>query len=91
MRIDDHAAARISIRLTPRGGRDGIDGWDGDVLRVRVAAPPVEGRANEAMLRLLAKALGVPASKVTLASGAQSRIKLVDVDGLSAAELRERL
>jgi hypothetical protein len=82
---------RISVRLTPRGGRDGIDGWDGDVLRVRVAAPPIDGRANEAMLRLLAKALGVPASNVTLASGAQSRIKLVDVDGLSAQELRERL
>ncbi|MBI5284715.1 MAG: DUF167 domain-containing protein [Chloroflexi bacterium] len=83
--------ARVSVRLTPRGGRDAIDGWDGDILRVRVAAPPVDGRANEAMLRLLAKALGVPASKVTLASGAQSRIKLVDVDGLSAEELRERL
>ena len=83
--------ARISVRLTPRGGRDGIDGWDGDILRVRVAAPPVDGRANEAMLRLLAKALGVPASNVMIASGAQSRIKLVDVEGLSVEELRERL
>ncbi len=83
--------ARIGVRLTPRGGRDGIDGWDGDVLRVRVAAPPVDGRANEAMLRLLAKALGVAASKLKLASGAHSRIKLVDVDGLSVEELRERL
>ena len=81
---------RIQVRLTPRGGRDRIDGWDGDVLRVRVAAPPVDGKANEAMLRLLAKTLGLPASSVRLASGAQSRIKLVEVEGLSADDVRGR-
>jgi hypothetical protein len=83
--------ARISVRLTPRGGRDRIDGWDGDVLRVRVAAAPVEGKANESMLRMLAKALGVAASSVTLVSGAQSRVKVVEVDGLSAEEIKARI
>ena len=83
--------ARIDVRLTPRGGRDRIDGWDGDVLRVRVAAPPAEGRANEAMMRLVAKALGVPPSRVTLVAGAQSRTKVVEVDGLTAAEIRSRI
>lgn len=83
--------ARIDVRLTPRGGRDHIDGWDGDVLRVRVAAPPAEGRANEAMLRLVAKALGVPPSRLTLAAGTQSRTKVVEVDGLTPDEIRARI
>ncbi len=82
---------RIDVRLTPRGGRDRIDGWDGDVLRVRVAAAPVDGKANEAMLRLLAKALGVAASNVRVVSGAQSRVKVVEVEGLSAEDVRARI
>ena len=83
--------ARIDIRLTPRGGRDRIDGWDGTLLRVRVAAPPADGRANESMIRLVAKALGVPPSRVTLVSGAQSRTKVVEVEGLMADEIRARI
>ena len=83
--------ARIDIRLTPRGGRDRIDGWDGTLLRVRVAAPPADGRANESMIRLVAKALGVPPSRVTLVSGAQSRTKVVEVEGLTADEIRARI
>ena len=83
--------ARITVRLTPRGGRDGIDGWDGDVLRVRVAAPPAEGRANEVMLRVVAKALRVPVSHLSLVSGAKSRTKLLAVEGLSADDVRVRL
>ena len=84
-------SARIDVRLTPRGGRDQIDGWDGAVLRVRVAAPPAEGRANESMVRLVAKALGVPPSRVTLVAGAQSRTKVIEVDGLTLEEIRARI
>lgn len=83
--------ARITVRLTPRGGRDAIDGWDGDLLRVRVAAAPVDGKANDALLRLLAKALGIAPSRVTLASGAQARVKTVDVDGMTADGVRAAL
>ena len=83
--------ARVDVRLTPRGGRDHIDGWDGDVLRARVAAPPSEGRANEAMLRLVAKALGVPPSRITLVAGAQSRTKVIEIDGLTLDEIRTRI
>ena len=83
--------ARITVRLTPRGGRDAIDGWDGDVLRVRVAAAPVDGKANDALLRLLAKALGVAPSRVTLVSGAQARLKSVDIDGMAADDVRGTL
>jgi hypothetical protein len=82
---------RITVRLTPRGGRDAIEGWDGEVLRVRVAAAPVDGGANEALVRLLAKALRVAPSRLTLVTGAQSRTKTVEVDGLSAEEIRAAL
>ena len=84
-------SARIEVRLTPRGGRDRIDGWEGTVLRVRVAAPPAEGRANESMVRLVAKALGVPPSRITLVAGTQSRTKVIEVDGLTAEEIRARI
>lgn len=83
--------ARISVRLTPRGGRDAIDGWDGDVLRVRVSAAPVDGKANDALVRLLAKALGVAPSRVTLVAGAQARMKVVEVAGLAPEQLRAAL
>lgn len=81
----------IRIRLTPRGGRDAVVGWEGDVLRVRVAAPPVEGRANEALLNLLARHLGVPRRDITLTHGATSRHKMVAVARLDAATVRARL
>ena len=83
--------ARIPVRLTPRGGRDAIDGWDGDMLRVRVAVAPVDGKANDALVRLLAKALRLPASRVTLASGATSRVKTIDIDDMTLDEVRSAL
>ena len=88
--------ARIRVRLTPRGGGDAIDGWtdrDGEqpVLRVRVAAAPVDGAANDALLRLLAKKLAVPRSGVAIVGGAQSRDKLVDVSALSRDEVDSRI
>jgi uncharacterized protein len=83
--------ARITVRVTPRGGRDAIDGWAGDVLRVRVSAAPADGKANEAVVRLLARALGVPPSDVRLVSGARGRTKVLEVAGLAESEARRRL
>lgn len=88
--------ARVPIKLTPRAAADRIDGWDVDpdgrpVLKVRVRAQPVEGEANAALTACLARALGVPKRAVTLARGGQSRLKMVAVEGLSEAEVRERL
>ena len=74
---------RIQVHLTPRARRDEIAGWQGDVLRVRVAAPPVESKANDALVRLLAKALGLPKSRVGVVAGARSREKTVGIDGLT--------
>jgi uncharacterized protein (TIGR00251 family) len=76
----------LAVRLTPKGGRDAIDGIeqmaDGRaVLKVRVAAPPSEGGANDALIRLIAKALSVPPRDVALAAGATARVKRLTVAG----------
>jgi hypothetical protein len=84
-------AVFLVVRVTPRAGRDEIAGWQGDELRVRLRAPPVEGRANDALLRLLAARLGIPVSGIELVSGAAARVKRLRVDGLSDEELRRRL
>ena len=81
----------LRVRLTPRAASSQIDGWDGDLLRVRVAAPPVEGKANRALLRLLARALDVPPSRLRLVKGQTSREKVIAVEGLSEEEVRPRL
>jgi uncharacterized protein (TIGR00251 family) len=85
----------IALRVTPRGGRDGVDGIeqlsDGrSVLKVRVRAIADGGEANRAVLVLLAKSLGVPKASVSLLSGATSRLKQVAVEG-DPARLTEAL
>jgi uncharacterized protein len=83
--------ADIRVRLTPRGGRDAISGVHDGVLAVRVRAAPVDGKANAALCRLLAKAVGVPPSRVRIVRGHAAREKLVRIDGLEAADAHERL
>ena len=82
---------RIRVRLTPRAARDEIAGWQDDTLRARVTAPPVDGKANDALVRLLSAALGVPKSRIGILSGATSRDKTVAIDGLSHDEVRRLL
>ena len=83
-------AARITVRLTPRAGRDAIDGWRDGILHVRVAAPPAENGANEALLRLLAKSLAVPRSSISIVSGAHSRAKVIAIDALTLDDVIAR-
>ena len=85
------AAVRFAVRVQPRSSRVGVDGVRGDALLVRVNAPPVEGAANDAVVETLAKTLGVAKRAVTIVSGASSRTKLIQVSGVTAAALRERL
>ena len=83
--------ARLAVRLTPRASGDAIVGFEGETLRVRVSAPPVEGRANRALERLLAKRLGLARGAVRVVAGQASRNKVVAIDGLDAAGVRRRL
>jgi uncharacterized protein (TIGR00251 family) len=87
----DDERTRIDVRVTPRGGRDTIVGWREGVLAVRIAAAPVEGAANAAMLKMIARRLGLPPSSVTLVSGARARIKVIEIAGMSEADVRSRI
>lgn len=83
---------RLAVRVTPRGGRDAVDGWTADaagraLLKVRVSAAAAEGAANAAVLAVVAKALGVPRSRVTLVSGATARVKVLEIGGVDEADL----
>jgi hypothetical protein len=79
--------ARVAVKLQPRGRRDELLGFADDVLRARVSAPPVDGKANKALCRLIADRVGVAPSRVTVVRGAKSREKLVEVRGVDAAAL----
>ncbi len=76
----------LSVRLTPRGGRDAVIGAKDGVVHLRVAAPPVEGRANRACAALVASALKVRPGQVTLLSGETSRSKRFAVSGVAPEE-----
>ena len=83
------------VRLTPKGGRDAVEGWEtasdgSEHLKCRVRAVPEDGKANAALIALLAKALAVPKSHLRIASGATSRLKRVEIAG-AAADLAARL
>jgi uncharacterized protein YggU (UPF0235/DUF167 family) len=80
----------VTVRLTPKGGQDAVDGVetlsDGcAVLAVRVRALPMEGEANAALCRVLAKAVGVPPSRVEIVGGATSRLKRIAIAGNAVA------
>ncbi len=82
---------RLRLRVSPGAGRAGIVGRHGDAWKVRVAAPPEHGRANEALLRLLAETLGVPRSGVVLVSGHGGRDKVVELTGVELEQIERRL
>jgi uncharacterized protein len=84
-------SARIAVRLRPRGHRDELIGMEDGVLHARVSAPPVDGKANDALRKLLAKRLGVAPSRVGIVRGERSRDKLVEVEGVEQPALREAL
>jgi hypothetical protein len=85
------SSCRLAVKAIPNAPRDAIVGWLGETLKVKVHAPALDGRANEALCAFMAEALGVPKGAVTLAQGAKSRQKLVDIRGLGLADVRARL
>ena len=83
--------ARIECRVHPQAKRSRVTGMLGDSYKLDVAAPAVEGRANEACIELLAEVTRVPRSRIRLVRGQTGRSKLFEFEGLDAEELRRRL
>jgi len=84
---EENGALSFSVRVVPRASKTATAGEHGGALRVRVAAPPVEGAANDALIKFLAKEFGVPARDVEIRSGHASKTKLVRVVGVTAEKL----
>ena len=85
------AQTELKIRLTPRASKNEITGREGEVYRVKVTSPPVEGKANAALIELVSKRLGVPKRDIALIAGERSRLKKLLIHGLSDAEAKEKL
>ena len=81
----------ISCKVVPKASKSEVVGWEEGILRVRLAAVPEKGKANEELLRVLAVALDIAKSQLKLISGETSRQKRVRVSGLSEADVRARL
>ena len=87
--VREHAGGvRFAVRVQPRASRTAVDGAHGDALKVRLSAPPVDGAANEALVRFLAEQLGVRPRAVRVVAGATARLKTVEVDGVAAAAVQ---
>ena len=87
----DTTETDIRIRVAPRSSSNGIVGEENGVLKIRLTAPPVEGKANKALRGLLAKRLGLPKGSIEIVSGEKSRNKTVRIRGLSRQEVEGRL
>ncbi|MBS3799832.1 MAG: DUF167 domain-containing protein [Thioalkalivibrio sp.] len=83
--------ARLQVRVAAGNARTAVDGWIGDTLKLRVRAPPEKGRANRAVLELLAARLGCPKGCIRIVAGATSRDKVVEVAGWSDSGLQGAL
>jgi uncharacterized protein (TIGR00251 family) len=84
-------AVRFTVHAQPRASRTEIVGEHGEAVKIRLAAPPVEGAANAELVSFLAKKLGVPTASIRVVRGERGREKLVDVKGIDPDELRARL
>lgn len=85
------SSTRLRVRVSPGARRGGVAGRVGDVWKLRVTAPAEGGRANDAVVRLLADTVDVPRSRVTLVSGHAARDKVVELEGVGAAEAERGL
>jgi uncharacterized protein (TIGR00251 family) len=81
----------IKVKVLPRSSRTEIAGKEKDIYRVKITDPPVEGRANKALIALLADKLGVPKRDVEIVSGERGRLKTVRIRGLTAGDLAQAL
>lgn len=88
---DDKSGALIKVHLTPKASRERIGEQFGGAVKVWVSAPPVDGKANTALLKLLAKRLKIPKTRLKIISGETSRNKVLQASGLTAKEAANRI
>jgi uncharacterized protein (TIGR00251 family) len=81
----------LQVKVAAGASRDGIDGWLGDTLKLRVTAPPERGKANAAVERLVADVMGIPKTRVTVVSGHTSARKTLELLGVPESAVRQRL
>jgi uncharacterized protein (TIGR00251 family) len=92
MKIEENAdGVLIGVKVVPNSSRDEVVGMLGDLLKIKVAKPPADGAANRAVESLIAKTIGVAASRVSVASGHRQAIKRVLVRGVTAAEVEMKI
>ncbi|MDD2212624.1 MAG: DUF167 domain-containing protein [Clostridia bacterium] len=82
---------RFKIKVQPRASRNEISGWQGDSLKIRLTAPPVDGEANEACLKFLAACLQISRRQVKVVAGLKSRNKVIEIEGLTSEEFQQCL
>ena len=87
----DPGGVLLNLRVAPRASRNEVAGLVGDALKIRLQAPPVEGKANKALARFLAEALDVPANRIQLLAGKRGRNKRVRVEGVTAQQVAAAL
>jgi uncharacterized protein len=85
--VETKAGVTIKVRVAPRASRDAIEGDYEGALKIRLTAPPVDDRANDALRRLLAERLNVPVSAVRIVAGEKSRTKRVEIAGVASAQV----
>ena len=89
--LESAGAVTLTLHIQPGAKKSGIAGLHGDALKIRLAAPPVDGKANDCLIGFLAERLGVPRSQVGLVSGLTSRSKRVRIDGLASRAVMQAL
>ena len=82
-------AVSFAVKVAPRANKNEIPGFEGGVLKVRLKAPPIEGKANDALVKFLADALGISRSQIEIVSGQASRRKVVRIRGMSADRIEK--
>jgi uncharacterized protein (TIGR00251 family) len=88
---DTPAGATLAVKVHPRARKNAVTGVVGDALKLSLTAPPVEGRANQAVIEFFADLFQIPRSSVTIASGAAGRNKVVRIAGMNRAAIEQRL
>jgi hypothetical protein len=83
--------ARLTVKVHPRARRSAVAGRIGDAWKLSLAAPPVDGKANEECVRFLAELAGVPRSRVRIVMGLTSRLKVVEIEGVPQEDLERRI